>query len=96
MEKDALINNYNHGISLVERKNLVVSGVKKIESFDNEQFLMDTVMGILLIKGENLELIKLDTMQGNVSIKGLVNSMTYLEDGKTKNKENSILNRLFK
>ena len=96
MEKDALINNYNHGISLVERKNLVVSGVKKIDSFDNEQFLMDTVMGILLVKGENLELIKLDTMQGNVSIKGLVNSMTYLEDGKTKNKENSILNRLFK
>ncbi|MBQ3468894.1 MAG: sporulation protein YabP [Bacilli bacterium] len=96
MEKDALINNYNHGISLVERKNLVVSGVKKIDSFDNEQFLMDTVMGILLVKGENLELIKLDTMQGNVSIKGLVNSMTYLEDGKTKSKENSILNRLFK
>ena len=96
MEKDNLISNYNHGISLVERKNLVVSGVKKIDSFDNEQFLMDTVMGTLIVKGEGLELIKLDTMQGNVSIKGLIGSMIYLEDGKEKKKENSILNRLFK
>ena len=52
-------------------------------------------MGFLMIKGEGLELIKLDTMQGNVSIKGLIYSMTYIEDVK-KDKENSIFNRLFK
>ena len=52
-------------------------------------------MGFLMIKGEGLELIKLDTMQGNVSIKGLIHSMTYVEDTK-KDKENSIFNRLFK
>ena len=52
-------------------------------------------MGFLMIKGEGLELIKLDTMQGNVSIKGLIHSMTYIEDVK-KDKENSIFNRLFK
>ena len=96
MDKENVISNYNHGINLVERKNLVVSGVKKIDSFDNEQFIMDTVMGILVVKGEDLELIKLDTMQGHVSIKGQVNSMTYLEGDKEKRKENSILNRLFK
>ena len=48
-----------------------------------------------MIKGEGLELIKLDTMQGNVSIKGLVHSITYVEETK-KDKENSIFNRLFK
>ena len=26
--------NYNHGISIAERKNVIVTGVKKIESFD--------------------------------------------------------------
>ena len=40
---------FNHGISLAERKNVVVTGVKKIESFDNEEFLMDTVMGYVII-----------------------------------------------
>ena len=95
MDKQDSIKRYNHGISLLERKNLVITGVKKIENIDSEQFLLDTIMGFLLIKGEELELIKLDTIQGNVSIKGLVHSINYVEDAK-KDKENSIFNRLFK
>ena len=43
MDKSENINNYNHAISLTERKNLMISGVKKIDNFDNEQFMMDTV-----------------------------------------------------
>ncbi len=98
MDKDhtSTIQNYTHGITLVERKNALISGVKKIESFDDEEFLMDTVMGMLVIKGESLELLKLDTLQGNVSIKGLIKSLAYIEEGTKKDKENSIINRLFK
>ncbi len=87
---------YNHTITLVERKSLMTSGVKKIENFDDTQFLMDTVMGFLLVKGEGLELVKLDTIQGNVSIKGLIKSMTYLDEDMKKEKENSLFNRLFR
>ena len=99
MEKtDDTINNYNHGITLVERKNLIVTGVKKIENFDDEEFLMETGMGFLIVKGEELELIKLDTVKGNVSIKGTIKGLNYIEDikNKEKNKEQSIFNRLFK
>ena len=90
------ISNYNHGISLLERKNLVITGVKKIENFDKEQFLLETVMGFIIVKGEDLELVKLDTLQGNVSIKGMISGINYVEDSSSKNKENSIFNRLFK
>ncbi len=90
------ISGYNHGISLLERKNLVITGVKKIENFDNNQFILETIMGFMVIKGEGLELIKLDTLQGNVSIKGLVNSISYVEENSKKEKEDSIFNRLFK
>lgn len=97
MEKiDNIVENYSHSINMVERKNLIVTGVKKIENFDSEEFLLETSMGYLVIKGSDLELVKLDTMQGNVSIKGLIISFTYIEDYKTKNKENSVFNRLFK
>ena len=87
---------FNHGITLAERKNVVVTGVKKIESFDNEEFLMDTTLGFLSIKGSDLEIIKLDTYQGNVSIKGKVDSMQYMDNGVSKNKEESFLGKLFK
>ena len=87
---------FNHGISISERKSIVVSGVKKIESFDNEEFLMDTTLGFLVIKGEELEIIKLDTYQGNVSTKGKIDSLNYLDINVKKDKENSLLNKLFK
>ena len=96
MDKDQTISNYNHSINILERKNILVTGVKKIESFDDEEFLMETVMGFLVIKGEGLELLKLDTMQGNVSIKGLLKSFSYVDEGVKKEKDSSMISRLFK
>ncbi len=87
---------FNQGISISERKNIVVTGVKKIESFDNEEFLMETTLGFLLVKGSELEIIKLDTYQGNVSIKGKIDSITYLDSNNKKDKENTLLAKLFR
>ena len=97
MERDNQIREFNHVFNLVERKNVSISGVKKVESFDSEEFSIESVMGTIILKGEGLELLKLDTMQGVVTIKGLVNSLTYLDENiLKKNKENSVISRLFK
>lgn len=87
---------FNHSVTLGERNDLVISGVKKIDSFDNEEFLMETSMGYLMVKGEQLEIIKLDTYQANVSIKGKINSLNYLDNLKNKEKEDGVFTRLFK
>lgn len=87
---------FNHGISLAERKNIVVTGVKKIESFDSTEFLIDTTLGFLNIKGSDLEIIKLDTYQGTVSIKGKIDSLIYTDNASGKIKEESFLGKLFK
>lgn len=94
MDKETISS--NHNISISSRKNISLTGVKKIESFDEEEFLLETVMGFMNIKGSNLEIVKLDTYQGDVTIKGKINSLTYLESSKKKNKEDSIFNKLFK
>ena len=97
MDKDNTgISNYNHSVSLLERKTLVITGVKKIENFDNIHFLLDTSLGFMIIKGEDLSLIKLDTLAGNVTIKGTINSMEYMLENNKKNKDEGIFNRLFK
>lgn len=94
MDKDIVT--YNHSITLNERKNIIISGVKKIDSFDNEEFLLETNMGYIIIKGKSLEIVKLDTYQGTVSIKGTFNSLNYMENNGKKEKEDSILSKLFK
>jgi len=86
----------NHSVTINERKNIVITGVKKIDSFDEEEFLMETSMGHIVIKGNGLEIIKLDTYQGNVSIKGKVNSLSYMENGSKKQKEEGVFSKLFK
>ena len=93
---NSMDNNFSHGISIAERKNILVTGVKKIVSFDNEEFLMDTTLGFLIIKGNDLEIIKLDTYQGNVSIKGTVDSISYKSQDGKKEKEETIIGKLFK
>lgn len=87
----------NHMVSINDRKSINITGVKKIESFDNEEFLLETTHGYAIIKGEDLEIIKLDTYQGNVSIKGKIDSLSYVDENtKSSKKEDGIFNRLFK
>ena len=85
-----------HNINIVGRKSINISGVKKIESFDDKEFLLETIMGFMNIKGEELEIVKLDTYQGNVTIKGKIDSLIYTDNTNTKNKEDTFLSKLFK
>ncbi len=85
----------NHSISITERQNIQISGITKIDSFDNEEFLLETSAGPLGIKGKDLEIIKLDTYEGTIMIKGIVDAFSYFDTGKSK-KENSLITKLFK
>lgn len=96
MDKVDNFSTLSHTVTINERKNLIISGVKKIDSFDNEEFLMETNMGYVVIKGKELEIVKLDTFQGNVSIKGRINSLNYMDNPNKKEKEDSIFSKLFK
>ena len=84
-----------HELKISDRREIFLSGIKKITSFDNEEFLMESNMGIILLKGSGLEILKLDTHDGNVKIKGKINSFTYL-DGENKQDKESFFSKLFK
>ena len=86
---------YNHIITIKDRKNILLSGIKKLNNFNENEFFVESIMGQIIIKGENLELIKLDTFQKNLSIKGKITSVNYLDDNK-KFKTDKIMARLFK
>ena len=85
----------SHELKLIDRREIALTGIKKITSFDSEEFLLESNMGLILIKGSNLEIMRLDTHDGNVKIKGKINSFSYL-DNKDKTKEESLLAKLFK
>ena len=89
------INNLKHQVTLVNRKELLIEGVKTIESFDSSEFLIETIMGHMLIRGKGLMLGKMDNDKEELSIKGEVSSIEYISAGKEKGNQ-SFLKRLFK
>ena len=96
MENSLDLTSYgNHEVKIVDRSIISLSGISKISSFDDQEFLMESNMGVILLKGEGLEIVKLDTHDGHVKIKGKLISFAYMDNMK-KNKDESLLSKLFK
>ncbi|GAF66508.1 sporulation protein YabP [Alkalihalobacillus trypoxylicola] len=87
--------NNDHDIILKGRKHLDITGVKQVESFDNEEFLLETVMGFLSVRGQNLHMKNLNVEQGIVSIEGKIFDFVYL-DQNSQEKSKGFFGKLFK
>lgn len=66
-----------HNIIMESRKTLRISGVKDIDSFTENRIILSTVMGELVIKGDDLHVITLEAESGDFSMTGTINSLTY-------------------
>ncbi len=86
----------NHNLVLKNRETVEVSGVKRIESLNEKEFILHTVLGPLSITGDNLEMTSLKLDIGELLIKGQINGMKYLDKVTSIEKKPSILNKLFK
>jgi sporulation protein YabP len=84
-----------HDVIMRGRRLLDITGVKQVESFDNEEFLLETVMGFLSIRGQNLQMKNLDVDKGVVSIKGRIFDIVYLDDQHPE-KAKGFFSKLFK
>lgn len=69
-----------HEIIMSKRQTLSITGVRQVESFDNEEFLLETVQGYLSIKGKNLQMVNLDVDKGHVSLKGKIDDLLYIDE----------------
>ena len=85
----------HHSLQMNDRKDLTLTGIKSIDSFDSEEFLVETSLGFLLVKGRNLSLGRMDTDKGELLIKGIIESITYVSGG-NKTQKNKVVKRLFK
>lgn len=81
-EKDTQphVTQQDHSLKINNRKSVEISGVKEVDSFDNEEFLLETVMGYLIVRGQNLQLKNLDVGDGLVSIKGKIYELSYVDE----------------
>ena len=65
-------------------------------SFDVGEIVLETELGLLTIKGQELHVSRLTLEQGEVDIDGKIDSMVYSGNAGSKGKGESLLGRLFK
>jgi len=84
-----------HQLTLVDRSALTITGIKHVDSFDDDEVMLQTTLGILFLKGEGLNVNQLNLEEGKISIVGQVNSIEYLEEEQL-NRGKGIIKKIFK
>ncbi|MBQ8315204.1 MAG: sporulation protein YabP [Lachnospiraceae bacterium] len=84
-----------HKLSLIGRKSLSLTGVKEVVSFDAKEVILETVQGMLLLRGDEMNVTRLLVEKGEVDLDGRIDSMVYTERGRGKNRSESFAKRLF-
>lgn len=82
----------SHNIIVEDRKKFTLTGVLDVLSFDEETIMLETSMGRLAIKGEELHLGRFDTDKGDISGSGTICALIYT----TNQTNNGFFSRLFK
>lgn len=72
----------HHRLELDGRERLVVSGVEEVERFDEEEIVMATSAGTLVVGGVNLHIGKLNLDGGELHVDGTIHTLLY-EDSST-------------
>lgn len=80
---------------LLENKEILnVTGVESVDSFNDETVILLTSKGKLTIKGQKLNISKLNVEEGKLIVKGIIDTLMYSEhDQKEKV---SLVRRIFK
>ena len=82
-----------HACRLENRNAASLTGVREVVSFDENQVVMDTDMGLLTIKGKDLHVSRLTVEKGEMEVEG--QSLTYSSNEAYRKAGQSILARLF-
>lgn len=92
MASEERVREMPHNIILEERGKLSVSGVVDVQSFDEEQVLLETVRGMLLVCGQGLHIERLQLEAGELLVQGEVSLLEYDDSVQPRG---SLLGRLF-
>lgn len=79
-----------HGLRLEGREKLSITGVQDVSGFDESTVLLETGLGELCIRGEELHIERIDLNTGALELQGRIRELSYDEPAR-----GGLLSRLF-
>lgn len=88
-----------HKLTLQNRRDLVLNGVTEVGSSEDKKISLKTVLGDMVVEGQDLRILNLDLNSGDAAIGGKIDALIYLESGsgeKNRQKRNHLGGKWFK
>lgn len=85
-----------HKLVINNRKTSLVTGVLDVLSFDLSEILLETEQGMLMVKGTDLHVNRLNLEKGEVDLSGSIDSISYSEVHSSKENGEAWFQRLFR
>lgn len=85
-----------HNVVIDGRERVTVRGVIDVISFDEEAVISETDMGMLIVRGANLHVNRLNLESGELYIDGEVDTVAYEEEGPFKSGGASFFSKIFR
>lgn len=76
----------HQNITLRDRKKLLITGVHNVESFNEECIVVDTILGLLVVRGIDMHINKLDVESAALDVEGEIGVIEYLDQTAAKRK----------
>lgn len=85
-----------HRLIITNREAMEVTGVLHVDSFDDEEVILETEQGLLAVRGEDLHIKQLNLEKGELAIEGLILELAYSDDKRFRDRGKGLFERLFK
>lgn len=69
-----------HCVSMEDRKKITLTGVRDVDSFDEQTITLVTDFGELSLRGAGLHIGKLSTDSGEMTVEGKIDALVYTDD----------------
>ena len=96
MEERQLVKPQNHRLVINNRKTGTVTGVLDVLSFDLNEILLETEMGMLMVKGTDLHVNRLSVEKGEVDLSGNIDSIAYSSVNQASRQNENFFAKLFR
>ena len=95
-ERKQMTSNTIQNVIMENREKLTISGVLDVLSFDDQIVIVETELGLLTVKGENLRINKLSLDTTEVIVEGTIFNLSYSEKNLDKKSGSNIFGKIFK
>lgn len=85
-----------HSCLMSNRSSVALTGVREVVSFDENQVIIDTDLGLLTIKGKDLHVSRLTVEKGELDVDGTVDMLAYSSNEAYRKERQSLFARIFR